>query len=92
QHLRAITNMPMGSTELHKPAVMLNILGEHLPLLLKKLKDLPPEAKLHLYGKHDCRTGRKMGHLNLMSDSLETLLNPLQKLGIWDKELLSRML
>ena len=26
QHLRAITNMPMGSTELHKPAVMLNIL------------------------------------------------------------------
>ena len=92
QHLRAITNMPMGSTELHKPAVMLNILGEHLPLLLKKLKDLPPEAKLHLYGKHYCRPGRKMGHLNLMSDSLETLLNPLQKLGIWDKELLSRML
>ena len=92
QHLRAITNMPMGSTELHKPAVMLNILGEHLPLLLKKLKDLPPKAKLHLYGKHDCRPGRKMGHLNLMSDSLETLLNPLQKLGIWDEALLSRML
>ena len=71
---------------------MLNILGEHLPLLLKKLKDLPSEAKLHLYGKHDCRPGRKMGHLNLMSDSLETLLNPLQKLGIWDEALLSRML
>ncbi len=43
QHLRAITNLPLGSTELYKPAVMLNILGEHLPLLLEKLKDLPPE-------------------------------------------------
>ena len=92
QHLRAITNLPLGSTELYKPAVMLNILGEHLPLLLEKLKDLPPEAKLHLYGMQDCRTGRKMGHLNLTSDSLESLLEPLRKLGIWDAALLSKML
>ena len=92
QHLRAITNLPLGSTELHKPAVMLNILGEHLPMLLKKLKDLPPEAKLHLYGKQECRYGRKMGHLNLTSDPLESLLDPLLKLGIWNEALLSRML
>ena len=92
QHLKAITNLPLGSTELHKPAVMLNILGEHLPLLLKKLTDLPPEAKLHLYGKQDCRSGRKMGHLNITSDSLESLLDPLSKLGVWEADLLTRML
>ena len=92
QHLRAITNLALGSTELHKPALMLNILGEHLPLLLEKLKDLPPEAKLHLYGKQDCRSGRKMGHLNLTSDSLESLLEPLQNLGVWDADLLNKML
>ena len=92
QHLRAITNLPLGSTELYKPALMLNILGEHLPLLLEKLKDLPSTAKLHLYGKQDCRSGRKMGHLNLTSDSLESLLDPLQKLGVWDPDLLSKML
>ena len=92
QHLRAITNLPLGSTELYKPALMLNILGEHLPLLLEKLKDLPSTAKLHLYGKQDCRPGRKMGHLNLTSDSLESLLDPLQKLGVWDSDLLSKML
>ena len=92
QHLRAITNLTLGSTELDKPALMLNILGEHLPLLLEKLKDLPPEAKLHLYGKQDCRSGRKMGHLNLTSDSLESLLEPLQNIGVWDADLLNKML
>jgi 5-(carboxyamino)imidazole ribonucleotide synthase len=92
QHLRAITNLPLGSTELHKPALMLNILGEHLPLLLEKLKELPPEAKLHLYGKQECRAGRKMGHLNLTSDSLESLRAPLLKLNVWDAALLNKML
>jgi len=92
QHLKAITNFPLGSTEMYKPAIMLNILGEHLPLLLKRLKDLPSEAKLHLYGKQECRLGRKMGHLNLTADSPESLLEPLVKLGIWDKALLYKML
>ena len=92
QHLKAITNFPLGSTEMYKPAIMLNILGEHLPLLLKRLKDLPPEAKLHLYGKQECRPGRKMGHLNLTADSPESLLEPLVKLGIWDEALFYKML
>ena len=92
QHLKAITNFPLGSTEMYKPAIMLNILGEHLPLLLKRLKDLPPEAKLHLYGKQECRPGRKMGHLNLTADSPESLLEHLVKLGIWDEALLYKML
>ena len=90
--MRAITNMPLGSTEIYKPSVMLNILGEHLPLLLKKLKDLPPEAKMHLYGKQECRTGRKMGHINITTDTLDLLLTPLIKLDIWDEALLSNML
>jgi len=92
QHLRAITNLPLGSTEIYKPSIMLNILGEHLPLLLKKLKDLPPEAKMHLYGKQECHTGRKMGHLNITTDTPNLLLAPLIKLGIWDEALLSKML
>ncbi|MDG2064304.1 MAG: 5-(carboxyamino)imidazole ribonucleotide synthase, partial [SAR324 cluster bacterium] len=42
--------------------------------------------------KQDCRSGRKMGHLNLTSDSLESLLEPLQNLGVWDADLLNKML
>ncbi|MBS1256741.1 MAG: N5-carboxyaminoimidazole ribonucleotide synthase [Deltaproteobacteria bacterium] len=92
QHIRAITNLPLGLTDTCQSAVMLNILGQHLPLLLKKLKHLPPEAKLHLYGKQETRTGRKMGHLNFVSESPDTLLKSLIKLGIWEESLLTRML
>ncbi|MBC8258679.1 MAG: 5-(carboxyamino)imidazole ribonucleotide synthase [SAR324 cluster bacterium] len=92
QHLRAIANWPLGLTALRQPALMLNVLGEHLPLLLKKLKHLPPEAKLHLYGKQECRPGRKMGHLNFTNDVPELLLKPLLELEIWDEDLLRKML
>ncbi len=92
QHIRAITNLPLGLADSCKSAVMLNILGQHLPLLLKQLKHLPPEAKLHLYGKKETRPGRKMGHINIVSDSSGSLLNPLIKLGIWEESLLSAML
>ena len=68
QQVRAVCGLPLGSTELHAPAAMANLLG-HLwskgePNWAAALED--PHVKLHLYGKVEARVGRKMGHLTAM--------------------------
>jgi 5-(carboxyamino)imidazole ribonucleotide synthase len=77
QQLRAICGLPLGSTKLLSPAVMVNLLGD----LWEKG---PPNwyhifsesvAKLHLYGKSQPRSGRKMGHYCVLADSVEVALD-----------------
>ena len=69
-HLRAILGLPLGSTKVNGYAAMVNLIGE-LPDMDKLLSI--PEAKLHLYGK-TARAGRKLGHINIISDSSEELM------------------
>jgi 5-(carboxyamino)imidazole ribonucleotide synthase len=72
QQVRAMARLPLGSTELIGPSIMLNILGDEWlvsgkqeePSWEKILK--APSAKLHLYGKAEPRVGRKMGHINFV--------------------------
>ena len=73
QHLRAVLNLPLGSTQATaKHSVMLNLLGvddqntfvEHYDHAMAKA----PEAKIHVYGKAT-RLGRKMGHVTATSNS-----------------------
>lgn len=74
QHLRAVLDLPLGSTAPTAPAtVMVNLLGgEHEPdaAALGRAMALEPEARIHLYGK-GWRTGRKLGHVNLTGASAE---------------------
>ncbi|MCS7032989.1 MAG: 5-(carboxyamino)imidazole ribonucleotide synthase [Phycisphaerae bacterium] len=71
QHLRAVCGLPLGETALFKPAAMANLLGDlwqhKEPDWSAALAD--PRVKLHLYGKHQARPGRKMGHLTAVADS-----------------------
>jgi 5-(carboxyamino)imidazole ribonucleotide synthase len=85
QHIRAICGLPLGSTRLLTPIVMVNVLGEHLDSLLDKVRDLPDMVKLHLYGKKDSKPQRKMGHLNVPANSIEEALQLIDKLEIWTK-------
>lgn len=81
QQLRAVCGLPLGSTELLRPAAMANLLGDIWnrgePNWLAALAH--PDLKLHLYGKLSARPGRKMGHVTaLASDSgaaLEVVLS-----------------
>lgn len=84
QHLRAICNLPLGSTRLLSPVVMVNILGEHLAAVEEKLEQLPTTAKLHLYGKKDSKPKRKMGHINVLADDVEEALAAIANMGIWN--------
>ncbi|TFY73594.1 hypothetical protein EWM64_g10417, partial [Hericium alpestre] len=66
-HLRAILSLPLGSTDLKVPsAAMLNILGASADLseiiAFTHFALTVPGASVHLYGKAECRKGRKMGH------------------------------
>jgi 5-(carboxyamino)imidazole ribonucleotide synthase len=69
QQLRAVCGLPLGSTELLRPAAMANLLGEQWmkgePRWEAALTD--PDVKLHLYGKAEARPGRKMGHLTALA-------------------------
>ena len=60
-HMRAVAGWPLGSTERHSNAEMVNLIGEEA-LDWQKLA-AEPGACLHLYGKHEARAGRKMGHV-----------------------------
>lgn len=83
QHVRAVCNLPLGSTELLTPVVMVNILGEHLQPVLDRIDVLPRSAKLHLYGKAESKEKRKMGHLNVLAPTVEEALGLIEKLEIW---------
>lgn len=85
QHIRAVCNWPLGSTELLKPAVMVNILGEHLGNLLEKIEEYP-NLKIHLYGKKEAKEKRKMGHVTILQSSIEEALAEIDNSGIWEQE------
>ncbi len=61
-HIRAIVGLPLGSTKLVAPVVrMQNLIGHDADDWARIAAD--PGAHLHLYGKHEARPGRKMGHI-----------------------------
>ncbi|TLS34966.1 5-(carboxyamino)imidazole ribonucleotide synthase [Pseudalkalibacillus caeni] len=82
QHVRAVCGLPLGSTELLKPVVMVNILGEHLESVLEKIQALEG-SKLHLYGKDEAKPKRKMGHINVLAPTVEEALEKINQLKIW---------
>ena len=65
QLVRAICDLPLGSTERHSDAVMKNLIGADVEKWREALVE--PNAKLHLYGKSEARPGRKMGHVTRLS-------------------------
>ncbi|WP_180956480.1 5-(carboxyamino)imidazole ribonucleotide synthase [Bacillus canaveralius] len=83
QHIRAVCSWPLGSTKLLKPAVMVNILGEHQAQILEKIPELP-DWKIHLYGKKDAKFKRKMGHVTILRDSTDDALQEAEQCGLWN--------
>jgi 5-(carboxyamino)imidazole ribonucleotide synthase len=62
QHIRAVAGWPLGATQRHSDVVMTNLLGDEINQW-PQLAALPGVA-VHVYGKHNARPGRKMGHFN----------------------------
>ena len=73
QHLRAVSDLPLGSTELiGQGALMVNLLGyesshDDYQAKRQQLAQIPG-ARVHWYGKSESRPGRKLGHVNVVLD------------------------
>jgi len=67
QQVRVLCDLPLGDPSQHSPAVMVNLLGDVWrdgePRWEAVLRH--PGAHLHLYGKREARSGRKMGHVTI---------------------------
>ena len=76
QHMRSILNLPLGSTKMLQNGVMINLLGEvgyEGSAIYKGLEEVISieGVKVHLYGKENTKSFRKMGHVTVFNDSLE---------------------
>jgi phosphoribosylaminoimidazole carboxylase PurK protein len=73
QHLRAVLDLPLGSTEPTAPyAVMANVLGGDDPDVYPRYIHVmahDPAVKVHMYGK-ESRPGRKIGHVTALGGDL----------------------
>lgn len=76
QHLRAVLGLPLGSTATLIPAALINLLGEvgstGCPVVhgLEEALALPGVC-VHMYGKHESRPHRKMGHVTVVDPDRE---------------------
>ncbi|MGA4514017.1 5-(carboxyamino)imidazole ribonucleotide synthase [Staphylococcus caledonicus] len=71
-HILAVTGQTLPSSiEILKPAVMMNLLGRDLDLLEEQFSD-HPEWHVHIYGKPERKPDRKMGHMTILTDDVNT--------------------
>lgn len=76
QHLRGVLNLPLGSTEMHTPSVMINLLGAEGHTGPTRYEGMHTcmgveGAKFHLYGKTITKPFRKMGHATILDSDLQ---------------------
>ena len=76
QAVRAALNLPLGDTSLITPCAIVNLLGD---VWMGQEPDFAaalavPGVRLHLYEKHEARSGRKMGHLSSVGETAEEAL------------------
>jgi 5-(carboxyamino)imidazole ribonucleotide synthase len=82
QHTRSVCDLPLGSTELLRPAAIVNLLGDlwagDAPPPFDKALEISG-VQIHLYGKRVARPGRKMGHLLAIGATPEEALQKVQE-------------
>ncbi len=85
QHIRAITGLPLGSTDLIIQAVMINILGEpgrEGKAILKGVREALSISglSLHWYGKAITKPFRKMGHITIIDKDVKIAIKKAKKI------------
>jgi 5-(carboxyamino)imidazole ribonucleotide synthase len=78
QHLRAITGLPLGKTDLLLPSAMVNLLGEpgfSGPARYQGFEEVMnvKGVHVHLYGKTQTKPFRKMGHVTIVDPDMDSL-------------------
>ncbi|WP_161978951.1 5-(carboxyamino)imidazole ribonucleotide synthase [Streptococcus sp. S784/96/1] len=71
-HILGVLGQPLPAIKLHAPAVMLNVLGQHIEQARSYVAE-NPSAHLHLYGKIEAKHNRKMGHVTVLGEEAESV-------------------
>jgi 5-(carboxyamino)imidazole ribonucleotide synthase len=87
QLVRILLDLPLGSTDLIKPAVMLNLLGEkehHGIAVYTGLEEAlrTQGVYVHLYNKRETRPMRKMGHVTILGNTLQDAIQKAEQIQI----------
>ena len=64
-HIRSVCGLPIGSPKRHSNAVMLNLIGDEVKNIDQYIED--DFSNIHLYGKKQIKSGRKMGHITILT-------------------------
>lgn len=83
QHIRAICNWPLVKPRLLSGAVMTNVLGQHVDKTYAQIAQ-QPHWHIHMYGKEEVKDNRKMGHITVLTEAIETTQAELKNTRIWD--------
>ncbi|MET3536259.1 5-(carboxyamino)imidazole ribonucleotide synthase [Chryseobacterium limigenitum] len=84
QMYRVVKNLPLADTDSLTFSGMLNLVGAEGfegKVIYEGMDDVlkMPKTYVHLYGKTETKPGRKMGHINVLADSKEELMEKLVK-------------
>ena len=76
QHIRSILNLPLGSTDIPTPGIMVNLVGQNEQegnVIYKNLNDIFDYSGvfIHIYGKKKSRLNRKMGHITIINKDIK---------------------
>ena len=85
QHIRAVCGWPLRQPKLWAPAIMVNVLGQHVMPLTNSISKYP-DWSIHLYGKKEAKVNRKMGHVTIMTEDVNTALQQIEDSGIWSEQ------
>jgi 5-(carboxyamino)imidazole ribonucleotide synthase len=77
-HILALLDHPMPEVRQHQQAIMMNLLGDDLNRLEDTLFS-QPDWHVHVYGKTGRKPARKMGHVTLLTDDVDTTLDHLEQ-------------
>jgi 5-(carboxyamino)imidazole ribonucleotide synthase len=97
QQVRALTGLPLGDARAHSASVMVNLLGDVWYDAQGNVREPEwslltgePSLKLHLYGKHQARPGRKMGHYTVVDNdpqrAYDVAMRTRSAIGIRDED------
>ncbi|TQR17673.1 5-(carboxyamino)imidazole ribonucleotide synthase [Psychrobacillus vulpis] len=82
QHIRAVCGWPLREPKLWTHTIMVNVLGQHVVSLTNSISKYP-NWSVHLYGKNEAKTNRKMGHVTILSTNIEQTLEEIEQSKIW---------
>lgn len=82
-HIRGIAGWPLPEPKLLSPAVMVNVLGQHVEPTHALIGE-HPEWNVHDYGKAQVKHDRKMGHITVLTDNPAGAVEALEATGCWD--------